>query len=174
MRVVPLLISAVITTGLVIALNMQLPIGTTKTPKLGYFLSPQYGFWQNAEPADVSFNEDIKISGVKNMVDVYFDERLVPHVYAENNADAYFIQGYLHAKFRFWQMEFQTHVASGRLSEILGPERLSTDQYFRRLGMVYGAEKALQEIEANPETKEACDYYTAGVNAYFKTLKTFY
>ena len=170
MRVVPLLISAVITTGLVIALNMQLPIGATKTPKLGYFLSPQYGFWQNAEPADISFNEDIKISGVKNIVDVYFDERLVPHVYAENNADAYFVQGYLHAKFRFWQMEFQTHVASGRLSEILGQERLSTDQYFRRLGMVYGAEKALKEIEANPETKEACDYYTAGVNAYLKTL----
>jgi penicillin amidase len=170
MRIVPLLISALITAGLVTALNVQLPSGKSKTPRLGYFLSPQYGFWQNAEPANVSFNEDIKIAGVRKQVDVYFDERLVPHIYAENNADAYFIQGFLHAKFRLWQMEFQTYVAGGRLSEIVGNERLGTDKYFRRLGMVYGAENSLKEIEANPETKEACDAYTAGVNSYIKSL----
>jgi penicillin amidase len=171
MRIVPFIISAVATTGLVIVLNMQLPSGTSKTPKLGFFLSPQYGFWQNAEPTDISYNDDIKISGVKNQVDVYFDERLVPHIYAQNNADAYYIQGFIHAKFRLWQMEFQTYVAGGRLSEIVGEERLATDKYFRRLGMVYGAENSLKEIEANPETKEACDSYTAGINAYIKSLK---
>ncbi|MBC7588782.1 MAG: penicillin acylase family protein, partial [Chitinophagaceae bacterium] len=153
-----------------IVLNMQLPSGKSKTPRLGYFLSPQHGFWQNAESANLSFDEDIKTSGVKSIVDVYFDERMVPHVYAENNADAYFIQGYIHAKFRLWQMEFQTHVAAGRLSEIVGEDRLSTDKYFRRLGMVTGAEKSLKEMEANPQTREACDSYTAGVNAYMKTL----
>ncbi len=170
MRIVPLLISALITAGLITALNVQLPSGKSKTPRLGYFLSPQYGFWQNAEPANISFNEDIKINGVRKQVDVYFDERLVPHIYAENNADAYFIQGFLHAKFRLWQMEFQTYVAGGRLSEIVGDERLGTDKYFRRLGMVYGAENSLKEIEANPETKEACDAYTAGVNSYIKSM----
>lgn len=170
MRIVPLLISAVITAGLVTALNVQLPSGKSKTPRLGYFLSPQYGFWQNAEPSNTSFNEDIKMPGVRKQVDVYFDERLVPHIFAENNADAYFIQGYLHAKFRLWQMEFQTYVAGGRLSEIVGDERLATDKYFRRLGMVYGSENSLKEIEANPETKEACDAYTAGVNTYIKSL----
>ena len=170
MRIVPLLISALITAGLITALNVQLPSGKSKTPRLGFFLSPQYGFWQNAEPANTSFNEDIKMPGVRKQVDVYFDERLIPHIYAENNADAYFIQGFLHAKFRLWQMEFQTYVAGGRLSEIVGDERLGTDKYFRRLGMVYGAENSLKEIEANPETKEACDAYTAGVNTYIKSL----
>lgn len=170
MRLIPFLISALTTAGLVTALNMQLPSGKTKTPKLGYFLSPQYGFWQNAEPTNISFNDDIKIEGVKKQVDVYFDDRLVPHIYAENNGDAYFIQGYLHAKFRLWQMEFQTYVAGGRLSEIVGADRIETDKYFRRLGMVYGAEKSLKEMEANPATKEACDAYTAGVNSYIKTI----
>ena len=170
MRLVPFIISAIITTGLITVLNVQLPSKDAKTPRLGYFLSPQYGFWQNAEPTNISLNADIKMPGVKKQVDVYFDERLVPHIYAENNADAYFIQGYLHAKFRLWQMEFQTYVAGGRLSEIVGESRLATDQYFRRLGMVYGAEKSLKEVEANPETKEACDAYTAGVNTYIKNL----
>jgi len=172
MRIVPFIVSAIATTGLVAVLNMQLPSGASKTPRLGYFLSPQHGFWQNAEPTDESFNEDIKISGIKNVVDVYFDERLVPHVYAENNADAYFIQGYIHAKFRLWQMEFQTHVAAGRLSEVVGDSgSLKIDRFFRRLGMGSGAEKSLKEMEANPQTREACDSYTAGVNAYIKSLK---
>jgi penicillin amidase len=38
----------------------------------------------------------------------------------KNDEDAYFVQGYLHAKFRLWQMEFQAKAAAGRLSEILG------------------------------------------------------
>ena len=38
-------------------------------------------------------------------VEVYLDDRLVPHIFAEDETDAYFVQGYLHAKFRLWQME---------------------------------------------------------------------
>ena len=166
MKIIPFIFSAVATTGMVLALNVQLPSGKTKTPKLGYFLSPQYGFWKNAEPTNFSFNDQKKLKGISNNVDIYFDERLVPHVYASNNADAYFTQGYLHAKFRLWQMEFQTYVAAGRLSEIVGEERLATDKYFRRLGLAYAAENTLKETEADAQTKEACDAYTAGVNAY--------
>ncbi len=174
MRLVPFILSAVVTTGLVTALNMQLPSGKTKTPKLGYFLSPQYGFWQNAEAVDDPFNGeklDNKIQGLKGMVDVYYDERLVPHIYADHESDAYFMQGYLHAKYRLWQMEFETYIASGRLSEILGEERLPVDRYFRRMGMVYAAENALKAVEANPDTKLICDAYTAGVNYYINHLK---
>ena len=171
MRVAPFMISALVTTGLVVALNVQLPSGKSKTPRLGYFLSPQYGFWKNAEASNASFADHKKIQGIKSNVDVFFDERLVPHVYADNNADAYFTQGYLHAKFRLWQMEFQTYVAAGRLSEIVGEDRLATDKYFRRLGMVYGAENSMKATESDPATKEACDAYTAGVNAYITALQ---
>ncbi len=171
MRFVPPILSATVTLALIYVLNIQIPIGASKTPRLGYFLSPQQGFWQNAEPADASFNEDIKIKGIKANTEVYFDERLVPHIYADNDADAYFIQGYLHARFRLWQMEFQTYAAAGRLSEIVGESRLNTDKYFRRLGMVYGAEQSLKAMEADTATKEACDAYTEGVNAYISSLK---
>ncbi len=171
MRTIPFIVSAVITTALITLLNMQLPSGKTKTPRLGFFLNPQYGFWQNAEPANVSFDKDIKIAGIKNNAEVYFDDRLVPHIYAETDADAYFIQGYLHAKFRLWQMEFQTYAASGRLSEILGKSMLPTDKYFRRLGMVFGAERAIETMNEYAETKNAMDAYTDGVNAYINSLK---
>jgi penicillin amidase len=95
----------------------------------------------------------------------------VPHIYADHDEDAYFVQGYLHAKFRLWQMDFQTRVASGRLSEIAGADKLSIDRFFRRLGMVYGAENTEASINAtNPEMKATVDAYTAGVNAYIKQL----
>lgn len=171
MRVLPFLVSAALTSGLVLTLNTQLSIGTTKTPKLGYFLSPQQGFWKNAEKINTDFNATLIANDLKGKVDVYVDDRLVPHIYADNDADAYFVQGYLHAKFRLWQMDFQTRVAAGRLSEIAGADKLSIDRFFRRLGMVYGAEQTEEAINANnPIMKATVDSYTAGVNAYLKQL----
>lgn len=176
MRIFAFLLSALTTIGLVILLNMQLPVGGGKTPPLGAFLSPQHGLWQNAEPANVDYSYQLKFPQMHGAVEVFFDERLVPHVYAQNDRDAYFVQGYLHAKFRLWQMEFQTYAAGGRLSEIMGDSSagsnfLEIDKFFRRLGMVHGAEQSLKAIEADPFTKEIADAYTAGVNAYITQLQ---
>ena len=171
MRIVPFLVSATVTAGLVFTLNIQLKLGGTKAPRLGYFLSPQHGFWKNAEKVNTNFDATILANDLKGDVDVYMDDRLVPHIYADNDEDAYYVQGYLHAKYRLWQMDFQTRVAAGRLSEIAGADKLSIDRFFRRLGMVYGAEQTEAFInENNPVMKATVDAYTAGVNAYLKQL----
>ena len=175
MRIVPFFISAIVTVVLVFVLNTPLPVAGTKTPCLGAFLSPQTGFWQNAEPADQNFNSTLHFTNLSAKVDVFLDDRLVPHIYAETENDAYFAQGYLHAKYRLWQMEFQTHAAAGRLSEIMGAKSGSTDfvkidRFFRRLGMVYAAEQSLKKLEADPITKNETDAYTAGVNAFISQL----
>lgn len=86
MRILPFIISALITTGLIIVLNKQLPVGGNKTPRLGYFLSPQIGFWQNAESVNTNYNNDIKLTGLESKVEVYIDDRLVPHIYADNDS----------------------------------------------------------------------------------------
>src|SRR6185436_10096430 len=116
MRIAPFLASAVITIGLVFALNKK----WGAIPPLGKFLSPQHGFWQNAEPADGDFDDDLTFPNLKGRVNVYFDDRLVPHAFADNDEDLYFVQGYLHAKFRLFQMDLQTMYAAGRLTEIIG------------------------------------------------------
>jgi penicillin amidase len=177
MRIIPFIITAIITVVLIFLLDNPLPVGGTKTPRLGAFLSPQQGYLQNAEPINQDFNATLHFPDLSGKVDVYFDDRLVPHVYAEKENDAYFIQGYLHAKFRLWQMEFQTYAAAGRLSEIMGESSggsdfLKIDRFFRRIGMVYGAEQSLKKVEADSVTKKECDAYTAGVNAYISSLKS--
>ncbi len=176
MRILPFLICLLVTTGLILLLNTPLRIGDSHTPRLGYFLSPQQGFWQNAEPDSLDLTETLSVNGLQGNATVYFDERLVPHVYADNEHDAIFLQGFLHAKFRLWQMDFQSDAAGGRLSEIMGDSSNGTnflyiDRFFRRLGMVSGAEKSLAAMEADPQTKAFQDAYTEGVNAYISRLK---
>lgn len=168
MRIVSFAITLILTAGLIFVLDNK----WGAVPPMGKFLSPQQGFWQNAEASNHNFNEDLQFDGLKDKATVYLDERLVPHVFARNDADAYFIQGWLHARFRLWQMEFQTLAAAGRISEKLGndPRYIAFDKEQRRSGMVWAAENALKELEKDPDTKAACDAYTAGVNAYLSTL----
>src|SRR5450432_947098 len=167
MKFVPFLISSAITLIIIFALNTR----WGPAPAMGEFLSPQHGFWQNAEPIDKDYGQDLQLPGLKEPAEIYLDDRLVPHVFAGNEQDVYYIQGYLHAKFRLWQMEFQTYAAAGRLSELVGPKALNYDREKRRLGMVYAAEIALAEMEKDPVTKSETDAYTAGVNEYISHLK---
>lgn len=168
MRIIPFLFSTLFTIALIIGGNNK----WGAIPPLGKFLSPQQGFWQNAEAVDHDFSGDLGFRNLKGKVDVHFDSRLVPHVFADADEDAYFVQGYLHAQFRLWQMEFQTRAAAGRIAEILGndPRYIRFDREQRRIGMVYGAENALKAMEDDPVSKSVIDAYTAGVNAYIATL----
>ncbi len=166
MRIIYFLLSMSISIGLVIILHTRLLLPAP----LGKLLAPQSGVWQNAESSTENFNADLQFENLKGNTSVYFDERLVPHVFAEHEADAYFVQGYLHAKFRLWQMDLQVRSAAGRVSELFGDIALDHDREFRRLGMVYAAENSLRSMEADPAIKASCDAYTAGVNAYIESL----
>ena len=91
MKFVPLLISSLTTILLIIVFDTR----WGPAPAFGEFLSPQYGFWQNAEPVDKDFAQDLQLPGLKDPAEIYLDDRLIPHVFAGNEDDAYFIQGYL-------------------------------------------------------------------------------
>ena len=168
MRIIPFAISTIITTVLIFVFNR--PLGPLPMP-LGKFVSPQHGFWQNAEPADAGFDADLSFPDLKGKAEVYFDERLVPHVFAENDEDLYFIQGYLHAKFRLFQMDLQTKAAAGRASEIAGDKAINFDKEQRRLGMVFAAENAMKEMDKDPTSKAMFAAYTNGINSYIGSLK---
>ncbi|UAY51033.1 penicillin acylase family protein [Ferruginibacter albus] len=166
MRVLPFILSLLVTVGLIVTLDTKFVLPAP----LGALLSPQHGIWQNAEDVDADFSANLKFPQLKGKVQVYLDDRLVPHVFAEQENDVYFVQGYLHAKFRLWQMELQTYKAAGRLCEFFGEKAINIDREFRRLGMVYAAENSLKEMEADTVIKAECDAYTAGVNAYIDNL----
>ncbi|WP_160715340.1 penicillin acylase family protein [Chitinophaga solisilvae] len=166
MRIIPAVITAAVTLSLTYVLNTK--IGSI--PPMGKLLSPQTGFWQNAEAIGERPHETMTLPGLSGKAEVWFDDRVVPHIFADNDADAYYVQGYVTARDRLWQMELQTFAAAGRLSEILGPGLINYDRTKRREGMVYGAEKAIEVMEKDPQTKKALEAYAAGVNAWIATL----
>jgi len=73
----------------------------------------------------------VKVEGLANPVDIVRDEYGVAHIYGTTSEDLFFAEGYVHAQERFWQMEFQRRVGSGRLSEIFGESSLATDRFLR-------------------------------------------
>lgn len=135
-------------------------------PALGRLLDPISGCWANAEPVNKSFTREDNFPGLKDEATISFDENMIPHISAKNDYDLYYTQGYIHAYFRLWQMDLQTRAAAGRVSEVLGEKALNFDRTQRRKGMVYGAEKSLKAMEADPRSKQMLDAYTAGINTF--------
>ncbi len=141
-------------------------------PPFGKLLSPFHGFWVNAEKASTEevSEENLDIPGLLKPVKVVYDEMAIPHIFAENDHDLYLAQGYITAKDRLWQMEFQTHFAGGRISEIVGEKGLASDQFQRRMGSVYGAEQSFEGMKQDPQAKVALEAYSDGINAYIASL----
>ena len=67
-----------------------------------------------------NFEGEIKVSGIRNQAIIYRDNWHVPHIYAENNEDLFFCQGYVHAQDRFWQMEINRRIGQGTLAAAFG------------------------------------------------------
>lgn len=165
------LIKAIFTLISCIAVTVLLNTKIGNIPPLGKFFDPYQGLWQNAESTtDNPKNVDLRIEGIKDSASVRYDEQQIPHIFARNDHDLYFVQGYITAKDRLWQMDFQTRYASGRLAEVVGKQALPLDRYQRRMGMVYGAEKMLEESFKDSTSRLLLTAYAEGVNAYIKEL----
>ncbi len=139
-------------------------------PPIIKFLEPFRGFWHNAENIKVKPQQNLVLKGAESPVDIIFDDRMIPHVFAENDHDLYYAQGYVTAMHRLWQMDFQTRYAAGRLSEVIGPKAIELDRYQRRMGMVYGAENSLKGMMEDPVSRKMLLAYTEGINDYIHNL----
>ncbi len=100
-------------------------------------------------------------------VTVYFDEFEVPTVHAQTEHDAIYMQGFMHAKDRFFQMDFQRRQFSGTLSELVGPGAIAADVQLRTLGLRRAAEASL--AAQTPETMAWLQAYSDGVNAFIQS-----
>jgi penicillin amidase len=166
MKILRFIFVLLLTVSITVVLNQK--IGDI--PPLGKFMDPFQGFWQNSSGTNIPFERNINHPQLTEEVKVYYDEHLIPHIFAENERDLYFVQGYVVAQNRLWQMEFQTMAAAGRVAEILGPLALDYDRLQRRKGMVYGARQALKLIQRDTATLNLIQAYADGVNAYLEEI----
>ncbi len=171
MRILKFLITLCFTVSLVYFLNHPINNKPRAIPPIGKLLNPFTGFWNNGEMVNNYNDKTYSFKDLGDKVEVVYDKQMVPHIFASNLKDAFFIQGFITAKHRLWQMDISTRATSGRLSEVMGTTTLKNDQLQRRRGLVFAAENTLKAWEKYPEDIKNLNSYTAGVNAYIQSLK---
>ena len=162
-------LKAALAASVTIALFVVCSLRLGPLPAMGSFLDPVGGFWQNTRQPDYPLRER-PLKKLVGEVSVVIDEYGIPHIYAENDHDLYFIQGYLTARDRLWQMDMTARSAAGRLAEVLGPSLAGYDTAIRKRGMAMAAEKRLAKCMEDPRTAKALEAYAAGINAWIESL----
>ncbi|MCZ7582058.1 MAG: penicillin acylase family protein [Deltaproteobacteria bacterium] len=129
--------------------------------------------------------QEVPVEGLQEPVEVYLDAYGVPHIYAMNDHDALFSQGYLAARDRFFEMDMARRLGSGRLGELLGQvPALGTvvaeliawevDLYFRSLLIGLDgrpvADSIYDQIKDDDWVMGLLNSYCDGVNAYLADL----
>lgn len=101
--------------------------------------------------------------GLERPAEVALDAFGQPRLEAATEHDVYFVQGFLHARDRFFQMDLARRMPGGRLSELLGPEGLAFDRFYRPLGVARAVSRTLAALDSDVLRMLAA--YSQGVNA---------
>ena len=120
-----------------------------------------------------SYNGELTLKGPQEDIEVLYDNYGVPHIYAASETDAYFALGYVHAQDRLFQMEILRRLGGGRLAEILGPELIEADVFFRSLGINEVAIRSVEHFNRSKDTPwhKAAMAYLNGLNPILYPIK---
>ncbi|HEX9581798.1 MAG TPA: penicillin acylase family protein [Gemmatimonadales bacterium] len=135
-------------------------------PPLGWFLDPWNGVWALVGSSELPASWSARIPGLTGPVNVVYDDRGVPHIYAATAEDAFRAQGYVVARDRLFQLELQTRATAGRLAELLGPSLLAVDREQRVLDLAASADREWTALDTTAEATRAARAYGEGVNAW--------
>jgi len=111
----------------------------------------------------------LRVGGLRQAVRVQRDRWGVAHIYAQNEHDLFFAQGFVVSQDRLFQMELWKRSGQGRLAEILGPSAVKRDVSARLLRFRGDMNAEYQSYA--PDTKEILEAFTAGINAYIEEIQ---
>jgi penicillin amidase len=111
------------------------------------------------------------IPGLAGDVRVVYDERAVPHIFAESESDAARALGYVVARDRLFQLEIQTRATAGTLTELVGSAALRADKSQRALGLAWSAERNFADLDPTSPVRLMLEAFAEGVNARINVLK---
>src|SRR5580692_9062087 len=111
----------------------------------------------------------LSVDGLQQIVRVQRDRWGVAHIYAQNQHDLFFSQGFVVAQDRLFQMELWKRSGQGRLAEILGPSAVQRDINARLLR--YRGDMDAEYKSYATDTKEILEAFTSGINAYIAEIQ---
>ena len=80
---------------------------------------------KNIENYLPDLNKEHEPDKILDDISIYRDEYGIPHIKAKNSYDAFFGQGFATAQDRLWHMEYDRKRAYGKLSELIGEEKVN-------------------------------------------------
>ena len=115
-------------------------------------------------PAGSQGDTAIQLTGLTQPVEIIRDRWGINHLYAQNEADLFFAQGYAAAKDRLFQFEIWRRQATGTVSEILGRREVTRDRGARLHQFRGDMDDELNRY--HPRGKAIVEAYVRGVNTY--------
>ncbi len=118
------------------------------------------------------YDGERQLEKLSDTVSVYFDTYGIPHIYAQNELDAFRSLGYVHAQDRLWQMELLRRIGKGGLSEVFGKDLLRTDRFFLALGIDDASMQTVSHVDGNDPAIQLSQAYLDGINQFIATGPT--
>lgn len=111
---------------------------------------------------------ELTAPGLKQPVEVLRDRWGVPHIYAQNQHDLFFAQGFVAAQDRLFQIDMWRRIGIGETAEVLGEKGIAGDRFARLVK--YRGDMQTEWDSYSPDTREIAIAFTSGINAYIDTL----
>jgi penicillin G amidase len=162
-RVVALAVSA--------CLLALLGFGIGGVPALGRALVPGHGAWRSEAVASLPVPQTLTIAGLTDTVRVSFSKQGVASISARSDTDAFLALGYVQARFRLTEMDYERRVAEGQLAQLIGPSGVASDEFELRLGLLRIAEQEWAAMPKGSPAARALVAYSRGVNDYLAQLR---
>jgi len=106
----------------------------------------------------------LQVEGLIDEVDIIRDQWGIPHIFARNENDLFFAQGFVTAQDRLWQLELSRRLGAGTLSEVFGELALGADKSIRTLGLNRAAQASVEMLSS--KTQARLEAYINGINAW--------
>jgi len=119
---------------------------------------------QMAEQRLAQLEGSVQVPGLEAPVEILRDQNGVAHIYAQNQRDLFFAQGYVAAQDRLYQIEIWRRTGAGELAEVLGPDYVERDRIARLVR--YRGDMEAEWASYSPHSKEIAERFTAGINAW--------
>ena len=137
------------------------PVGPL--PALGPAFNPTTGAWTMAADAQ-NTDRMVRLAGLQQPVQVLFERDGTAHIAAQTDHDTFLTAGYVHARFRLFQMDLMRRQGAGRLSEVVGKAALESDRFELQLGLLRTAQLEWSSLPVGDESRQALLAYAQGVN----------
>ena len=113
--------------------------------------------------------ETLEINGITQPVEIIKDLWGISHIYAQNQSDLFFAQGFNVARDRLFQLEIWRRMATGSMAEILGEKALRRDIGARLFKVRVDMKQEMNHY--HPQGEEIITSFVKGINAYIDLTK---